>query len=151
MVAGRIPLPQAIAAPGAAIKTSSRGAALWFAGAILVVNLAGLLLLVLVAGITTETYALERLEAERQRWLAGNFELESEAAQLQSLNRIEREAREKLRMVPATDYVYVTVPVAPAPPAERPPEGNAPAAPAPDAAAGPNPLRAVLHLLGIQP
>jgi cell division protein FtsB len=142
---GRLALARTLGAPRTLARTSSRGLALWTAFALLAINAAGLVLVVQVANLTTESYELERLEAERQRWLAGNYDLEAESAELQSLSRVEREAREKLKMVPASDYVYVTVPIAPRPAA---PESPAPA-PATAAGVGLDPLQAMRRLLGM--
>jgi cell division protein FtsL len=145
MAIGRLGVTRTLGARRALVRTSSRGLALWTAFVLLAINAAGLLLVVQVANLTTESYELERLEAERQRWLASNYDLEAESAELQSLNRVEREAREKLKMVPAGDFVFVAVSVAP-PPA-------APETPAPlrrtGEEGGLDPLQALRRLLGV--
>ncbi len=74
-----------------------------------VVSLVTLLLLVQTSGITTTGYDVRRLEQERDDWQQVNYQLEAEIARFQSLDRIEKEAKGRLQMAPATDYVFVTV------------------------------------------
>lgn len=74
-----------------------------------IVSLASLLLLLQSSNVTTSGYDLRRLEAMREDWAQSNYQLEAEIAYLQSLGRVAREAKEKLGMVPATTYLFVTV------------------------------------------
>ncbi len=59
--------------------------------------------------LTTTTYAIARLEATRTQLLRRHEQLQAEAAQLESLVRVRREAMEKLGMVPATEVRYLPV------------------------------------------
>src|SRR5258708_2120390 len=113
MATRKVSFARAVASPRSLPRPAAKGLAIWTAATLLVLNLVGLLLLFQVANITTETYALERMENERSHWQANNFELEADAAELQSLARIDNQARNKLKLVPATEFIYVTVPAAP--------------------------------------
>lgn len=77
--------------------------------AMAIVSLVGLLLLVQTSGVTTTGYDVRRLEQEREDWQQANYQIEAEIAYRQSLSRVEKEARDRLKMAPATEYVFVRV------------------------------------------
>ncbi|MBI2865038.1 MAG: hypothetical protein HYX94_10810 [Chloroflexi bacterium] len=77
--------------------------------AMAIVSSVSLLLLVQTSGMTTTGYEVKRLEQEREDWQQANYQLAAEVAYLKSLPRIEKEATSRLRMVPATDYLFVSV------------------------------------------
>lgn len=88
---------------------------LWSAlGVLLAVAVLGAgLVLASTSFVASTGYNLDRLQA-RKAYLEGQTqELEAEVASLRSLERIEREARSRLKMVNATSYVYVTVDAVP--------------------------------------
>ena len=74
-----------------------------------VLGLVSLLLSVQTSRVTTSGYDIRRLEQVRQEWRDRNHVLEAEISSLKSLDRVEREAKEVLKMVPATRYIYVVV------------------------------------------
>lgn len=76
-------------------------------------SLLGLLLVSQAGDATSTGYAIRRLEQERQDWDARVRQLESEVAALTALDRVEREARQRLGLVPAQERVYLPVPVPP--------------------------------------
>jgi cell division protein FtsB len=84
--------------------------------AAVVIGLASLLLLMQTSAIAAEGYTLRRLEAERESWRQRNLQLESEIAALQSLQRVDLIARQRLGMVPATERTYINVNVVPSGP-----------------------------------
>ena len=73
------------------------------------VSLASLLLLVQTSRVASAGYDIERLQEIREEWKQKNYQLEYETAALKSLDRIEREATIRLKMVPATQHVYLKV------------------------------------------
>jgi len=74
-----------------------------------IISLASLLLLIQTSRVATAGYDLQRLEEIKSGWQQRNYQLESEIAALQALDRIEQAAKTRLKMLPATQYVYVTV------------------------------------------
>jgi hypothetical protein len=66
------------------------------------------------AALTTNGYEAQKLRARRAELEQVTFVLEAEVARLQSLDRIEREARDHLKMVPAGTVRYLNTPSAPA-------------------------------------
>ncbi len=80
--------------------------------AIVAVGLAGLLPLLQSSQTTAIGYSIRQLERQRSDWEARSHELEAEIASLVSLDRIEREARERLHMEAPEHTVYITVDVA---------------------------------------
>lgn len=92
-----------------------RNTPLLLALALVVVGLAGLLPLRLSTNTTTTSLSIRRLEQMRADWRARNLQLENEIAALGALPRVEREARERLGLVPAAGGVRIAVE------AERPP------------------------------
>lgn len=93
--------------------------------------LIGAVILVQLSGVTATGYDLRRLKTERSDWQRENQLLESYVANLQSLERVERVATDKLKMVPAKDRVYLTTarrPQAHPVPAELPPRPESAAA-----------------------
>lgn len=80
-------------------------------GATLAVGVAGLLPLVQSSGVTTTGGRVWQLEQQRNDWQARLQEQEVEVAHLGSLERIEKEARERLKMAPPTEIHYISVDV----------------------------------------
>ncbi len=74
-----------------------------------IISLASLLVLVQTSRVATTGYDIQRLETIKEEWKQKNYQLEAEIATLQSLENIERQAKTKLKMVPATNHVYVEV------------------------------------------
>jgi cell division protein FtsL len=71
--------------------------------------LVGLWQVIQISDATSMGFNMSRIERERLDWQASVHELEAEVAALTSLDRIEREARERLGMVPAQERIYVEV------------------------------------------
>lgn len=82
--------------------------------AVAAIGLAGALSLLPSSKATSTTHNIRQLEMARDDWQARIHELEAEIASLGSLERIDREARERLGMVPPTRTVHITVDI-PAP------------------------------------
>jgi cell division protein FtsL len=82
--------------------------------AAVLVGIAALLPLVQNSLATSTGGSISRLEQEREDWKARLNEQEIQVAQLGSLARIEREARERLKMVEPAEVNYLSVD-APAP------------------------------------
>lgn len=76
---------------------------------LVVIGLAGLLPLIQNSQVTSTSSDIRQLERARNDWEARLQELQAEIAFLGSLDRIEREARERLGMVPPSETVYVIV------------------------------------------
>ncbi len=89
--------------------------------AAMVVGLAALLPLVQSSGAASTAGRVRDLEQRRSDWQARLHEQEVKVAGLASLDRIERDARTRLRMVPPTDVQYISVD-APPPAPNRLPE-----------------------------
>jgi cell division protein FtsL len=81
---------------------------------LVVIGLAGLLPLIQSSRVTSTSSDIRRLERTRNDWQARLQELQAGVAFLGSLDRIEKEARERLGMAPPSETVYVIVD-APAP------------------------------------
>jgi cell division protein FtsL len=77
------------------------------------VALLGLLQVIQTSDATSTSYTIRHLEQERQDWSAQVHSLEAEVATLTSLERVEREARGRLGMVPAENVLYLDVDVPP--------------------------------------
>lgn len=77
------------------------------------VALLGLLQVIQTSDATSTGYNIRRLEQERLDWSARVHRLEAEVASLTSLERMEREARGRLGMVPADKVLYLEVDVPP--------------------------------------
>ena len=77
------------------------------------VALLGLLQVIQTSDATSTSYTIRHLEQERQDWSAQVHRLEAEVATLASLERVEREARDRLGMVPAEKVLYLDVDVPP--------------------------------------
>jgi len=78
-------------------------------GAFLVVASLGLLQVMQTSSATSTGYNLQRLEDERLATQAEVHQLEAEVAVLTSIDRIEREARGRLGMVPAGNTIALEV------------------------------------------
>jgi hypothetical protein len=76
---------------------------------VMVIGVAGLLPLLLSSEVIHTSGDVRQLEGVRNDWNARNQELEAEIAVLGSLDRIEKEARERLGMVPPEETIYLTV------------------------------------------
>ncbi|MFH1485076.1 MAG: hypothetical protein ABIH46_03310 [Chloroflexota bacterium] len=76
-----------------------------------IMSIASLLLVVQTSRVATAGYDINRLAQIRDEWRDRNFQLEADVAYLQSLERVEKEATTRFNMKPATNYLYVTVPV----------------------------------------
>lgn len=77
--------------------------------ALLAVGLAALLPLTQFSGATTTNADIQRLERQRADLQARIHEMEIEIATLGGLDRIEREARERLRMAPPKETIYLVI------------------------------------------
>jgi hypothetical protein len=75
------------------------------------IGIAALLPLVQSSGVTTTGGRIWQLEQERSDWQARLQAQEVEVARLGSLERIDKEARERLKMVPPKEVHYITVDV----------------------------------------
>ena len=76
---------------------------------LVVIGLAGLLPLIQSSRVTSSSSDVRRLERARSDWQARLQELQAEIAFLGSLDRIEKEARERLGMVTPSETVYIVV------------------------------------------
>jgi len=79
--------------------------------ALVAVGLAGLLPLLQSSQTTTTGYNIRQLDRQRNDWEARIHELEAEIASLASLDRIEKEARQRLNMQTPEQTVYLSVDV----------------------------------------
>ena len=75
------------------------------------VSVVSMLLLFQTSGVTSKGYDIQSLESQRDNLLRLNYQLDADIAKLESLDRVDREAKSKLKMVTPTSYVYVSVPV----------------------------------------
>ena len=82
------------------------------------VGIAALLPLVQSSGATSTAGHIRVLEQQREDWQARLREKEVAVAELGSLDRIDKEARERLKMVPPVDVNYISID-APAPAPHR--------------------------------
>lgn len=80
--------------------------------AAMLVGLAAMLPLVQSSGSTATSGQIGTLQQEREDWTARLQEQEIAVAQLSSLQHINQEARERLKMVEPTEYRYISVPAA---------------------------------------
>jgi cell division protein FtsL len=80
--------------------------------ALVAIGLAALLPLLQSSQTTTTGYSIRQLERQRNDWEARTHELEAEVASLASLDRIEKDAHDRLNMQAPEDTVYITVDVA---------------------------------------
>lgn len=104
-------------------------------GAALLIGLAALLPLVQSSGATSTAGDIEKLEDEKAAWQARLHELETEVASLGSLDRIEKEARTRLKMVVPKEVHYLSVD-APPPQERRLPSRYLPPEPEPEDGGG---------------
>jgi hypothetical protein len=77
------------------------------------VALLGLLQVIQTSDATSTSYTIRRLEQDQRDWSAQVHSLEAEVATLASLERVGREARGRLGMVPAEKVLYLEVDVPP--------------------------------------
>ena len=80
--------------------------------ALVTVGLAGLLPLLQNSRAVSTDYSIRQLEHQRNDWEARIHELAADIASLAALDRVEKEARERLHMEAPEDTLYVTVDVA---------------------------------------
>jgi len=88
--------------------------------AAMVVGVAALLPLVQTSGATNTTGRIRQLEQDRVDWEARVHEEEVAVAELGSLDRIGKEARERLRMGPPAETHYISVDAPPPEPHRLP-------------------------------
>ncbi|MFQ5878613.1 MAG: hypothetical protein ACE5IZ_00335 [Dehalococcoidia bacterium] len=86
-----------------------RNLPLLLALALVLVGLAGLLPLRLSTNATTTSLSIRRLEQIEADWRLRNLQLEQDIVALGSLDRIEREARQRLGLVPASRTLQIAV------------------------------------------
>lgn len=67
------------------------------------------LLLAQTSMVASTGYKVDGLEGTKERLLRENRILEAEVASLRSLSRVDKEARERLKMETPKSYVYLTV------------------------------------------
>ena len=84
--------------------------------ALAILGMASLLLVVQSSGITSAAYEVLQLERIRDDWVRANYQLESDAASLQSLARVEAEAVGRLKMVPPDRPLFIQVTGSPSQP-----------------------------------
>jgi cell division protein FtsB len=80
--------------------------------ALMAMGLAAFLPLLLSSHDTTTGHNIRLLEGQRDDWQARTHELEAEIASLAALDRIEKDARERLHMQEPEQKLYITVDVA---------------------------------------
>ncbi len=80
--------------------------------ALIAMGLAAFLPLLLSSHDTTTGHNIRELEGQRDDWQAQTHELEADIASLAALDRIEKEARERLHMQEPEEKLYITVDVA---------------------------------------
>jgi cell division protein FtsL len=80
--------------------------------ALMAVGLAALLPLLQSSQAINTDYNIRQLERQRNDWEARTHELEAEIASLAALDRIEKEARERLKMQAPEQTLYLSVDVA---------------------------------------
>lgn len=66
--------------------------------------------------VATQGYDIQSLESLRARWEAKNQQLRYRSAELRSVERIEKEARERLKMGPPSKVAFLRVAAPPAQP-----------------------------------
>jgi cell division protein FtsL len=77
--------------------------------AAMVVGVAALMPLVQTSGATNTAGHIRDLQQQREDWQAQLHEQEVKVAELGSLDRIDKEARERLRMGPPQEIHYISV------------------------------------------
>lgn len=100
------PLPETIRIPVAGPRLRTRTA---LAGAIAVLVLASLWQVLQTSDATSTGFAIQRLERQREALQVQVHMLEAEVADLSSLNRLDREARDRLGLVPPPRTVHLDV------------------------------------------
>lgn len=104
----------ALAGPRRALVPAlSQRALLWIAASLLVVTAALNFYLFQVSVVATSAYEVQRLERDRQSWLARNQQLELELAKSRSLAWVEFQAAQQLGMTRAERLLYLPVETAP--------------------------------------
>jgi cell division protein FtsB len=96
-----------------------------------IIALVGIIYLGQVTAVTNANYTLQALQTEHTDLLRQREDLQLQIARAQSLSNIERQARDRLKMVPIGDrYEYIVVPGGPIQPMPATPTA------APDAGTG---------------
>lgn len=80
-----------------------------FAVALVAIGLVSMLYLAQTSAVATAGYDIKRLEDQKTQSLNRNAQLRVRIAQLKSLERIDEEARARLKMGPPTRILYVPV------------------------------------------
>ena len=73
------------------------------------IGVAALLPLVQSSDLTATNGNIQRLERDSADWRARLHEMELDVARMSSLERVEKEARERLSMAPPTETHYISV------------------------------------------
>lgn len=77
--------------------------------AVALLVLASLLLVMQTSRVAATGYKIRDLQATREHWRRLVYQQEAEVATLQSLGRVEREAKTRFKMIPPPSYVYIIV------------------------------------------
>ena len=85
------------------------------AGALVLVAFVSLLYLAQTSGVATSGYDLQTIESERMLLKLRNDQLRLQIAQARSLERVELDARTRLKMAPPERVIYVSRPATPRP------------------------------------
>jgi cell division protein FtsL len=80
-----------------------------FVIALLAIGLISMLYLSQASAVATAGYDIKRLEDQKAQWQIKNAQLSMRIAQLRSLERIDTEARSRLKMGPPTKVLYLPV------------------------------------------
>ncbi|MCL5264191.1 MAG: hypothetical protein M1343_03185 [Chloroflexi bacterium] len=90
-------------------ETKSLRIPMIFIVALGVAGLVSLLYLAQTSTVATVGYDIKRLEDQRARWQMKNAQSRVKIAELQSIDRIERDAKSRLNMAPPTKIIFVPV------------------------------------------
>ena len=85
-------------------------AAGWMPLVALLAGFISLVYLITTSSVATTGYNIQRLERDRDEWIARNEQLELELAKVHSLAWVEAQATSRLGMVKAEQPAYVSVP-----------------------------------------
>ncbi|HZP27275.1 MAG TPA: hypothetical protein VFB90_09560 [Dehalococcoidia bacterium] len=88
----------------------SPGLPLLLTAALLIVAAAALLPLIQSSGATTTNGHIQQLQREQTDWQARVQEAEAQLAYLSSLNRVQQEATQRLKMKAPDNVTYISVP-----------------------------------------
>jgi hypothetical protein len=82
---------------------------LWLLALTVLVGLLAASWLAYIAGVSTSSYYIQRLRAEREVWRMKNDQLELELAKVRSLTWVEHEAVSRLQMRRPSELTYLQV------------------------------------------